>query len=143
MAQQSGVRIALYPHNRCWLEKIEDAVRVAEKTNRQNVGVTFNLYHWLQADKGKNLDSLVAKAMPYLFAVTINGSSLEGSIETLDKGAFDVYRFLRALKSAGYTGPIGLQGYGIGGDVRENLRRSMQAWREFSQRLAAEDAENL
>ncbi|MBE3144143.1 MAG: DUF1080 domain-containing protein [Planctomycetes bacterium] len=143
MAQQSGVRIALYPHDRYWLEHMDDAIRIAKKANRRNVGVTFNLYHWLRAEKGKNLDSLVAKAMPYLFAVTINGSSLEGSIETLDKGAFDVCAFLRTLKSAGYTGPIGLQGYGIPGDVYENLRRSMEAWKKCSQQLAIEDAGKL
>jgi hypothetical protein len=75
--------------------------------------------------------------------VTINGSTEAGSIETLDKGTFDVYRFLRAIKREGFKGPIGLQGYGIGGDARENLRRSMGAWRVFSQRLATEEAESI
>ncbi|MGD0597363.1 MAG: family 16 glycoside hydrolase [Sedimentisphaerales bacterium] len=143
VANKNGVTVALYPHEDFWLEKIEDAVRLAEKSNRRNVGVVFNLYHWLKTDKPANMETAVAKAMPYLLVVTINGTTEAGSIETLDRGTFDVYRFLRAIKQAGFTGPVGLQGYGIGGDVRENLRRSMQAWREFSQRLAAEDAENL
>ncbi len=34
---------------------------------------------------------------------------------------------------------VGLQGWGIEGDVRENLARSMAAWRRFSGRLAAEE----
>jgi len=143
IASKNGVAVALYPHEDFWLEKIEDAVRVAEKSNRRNVGVIFNLYHWLKTDKPANMETAVAKAMPYLLVVTINGTTEAGSIETLDRGTFDVYRFLRAIKQAGFKGPVGLQGYGIGGDVRENLRRSMQAWREFSQRLAAENAENL
>jgi sugar phosphate isomerase/epimerase len=143
VANKNGVAVALYPHEDFWLEKIEDAVRLAEKSNRRNVGVVFNLYHWLKTDKPANMETAVAKAMPYLLVVTINGTTEAGSIETLDRGTFDVYRFLRAIKQAGFTGPVGLQGYGIGGDIRENLRRSMQAWREFSQRLAAEDAENL
>jgi len=143
IANKNGVAVALYPHENFWLEKIEDAVRVAEKSNRRNVGIVFNLYHWLKTDKPANMETAVAKAMPYLLVVTINGTTEAGSIETLDRGAFDVYRFLRAIKQAGFTGPVGLQGYGIGGDVRENLRRSIQAWRGFSQRLAAEDAENL
>jgi len=46
---------------------------------------------------------------------------------------------LAALKEVGYTGPIGLQCYGIQGDVRDNLTRSIAAWREFSARLAAEE----
>jgi sugar phosphate isomerase/epimerase len=143
IANKNGVAVALYPHEDFWLQKIEDAVRIAEKSNRRNVGVVFNLYHWLKTDKPANMETAVAKAMPYLLVVTINGTTEAGSIETLDRGTFDVYRFLRAIKQAGFTGPVGLQGYGIGGDVRENLRRSMQAWREFSQRLAAEDTENL
>jgi sugar phosphate isomerase/epimerase len=143
IANKNGVAVALYPHEDFWLEKIEDAVRVAEKINRRNVGVVFNLYHWLKTDKPANMATAVAKAMPYLLVVTINGTTEAGSIETLDRGTFDVYRFLKAIKQAGFTGPVGLQGYGIGGDVRENLRRSMQTWRDFSQRLAAEDAENL
>jgi sugar phosphate isomerase/epimerase len=143
VANKNGVAVGLYPHNNFWLEKVEDAIRLAEKSNRRNVGVIFNLYHWLKTDKPANMQSVLTKASPYLLAVTINGTTEAGSIETLDRGTFDVYRFLRAIKQAGFTGPIGLQGYGIGGDVRENLRRSMQTWREFSQRLAAEDAENL
>lgn len=143
VANKNGVAVALYPHQNFWLEKVEDTIRLAEKSNRRNVGIIFNLYHWFKTDKPANMQTILAKVSPYLLAVTINGTSEAGSIETLDKGTFDVYRFLRAIKQAGFTGPVGLQGYGISGDVRENLRHSMQAWREFSQRLVLEDAENL
>jgi hypothetical protein len=89
------------------------------------------------------MQTVLAKASPYLLVVTINGTTEAGSIETLDKGTYDIYPFLKALKQAGFKGPIGLQGYGIGGDIRENLRRSMQAWHAFSQRLATEEAETF
>lgn len=138
MAHEAGLRVALYPHVNDWLERVSDAVRVAEKVNRRNVGVTFNLFHWLRVEGQENMEEVMKLAMPYLFAVTINGSSLEGTIETLDKGEFDVYKFLKELSELGYTGPIGLQGYGLKGDVRENLSRSMEAWRGFSARMAAE-----
>ncbi len=143
MAQESGVNVALYPHVDFWLERVEDAVRVAEKANRRNVGVTFNLYHWLRTDRRRDAGRVLQRALPYLFVVTINGSSNEGSIETLDKGAFEVYGFLKELKSLGYNGPIGLQGYGIEGDAYENLKRSMDAWRGFSERMALEEIEDL
>jgi sugar phosphate isomerase/epimerase len=142
-AQQSAVKIALYPHVSFWLEKVDDAVRLAEKCNRRNVGVTFNLYHWLKTDKPENMESVLKKAMPYLFVVTINGSSNEGSIETLDRGPFDVYKFLKTLKSLGFTGPIGLQGYGVSGDVYDNLKRSMSAWRRFCEQATMEEVESL
>jgi sugar phosphate isomerase/epimerase len=142
LANKNGVGVALYPHTNFWLEKVDDAIRVAEKTNRRNVGVTINLYHWLKTGGNPaNMETAIKKAMPYLFAVTINGTTEAGSIEPLDSGTFDVCKFLRQLKNEGFKGPIGLQGYGITGDVRENLKRSMEAWRRFSQRLATEEAE--
>ena len=51
-------------------------------------------------------------------------------IQTLDRGSFDVGKFLETLKKSGYSGPVGLQCYAVKGDVRENLRRSMSAWRK-------------
>ncbi len=143
IAYKNGVAVALYPHENFWLEKVEDAVRLSEKSNRRNVGIVFNLYHWLKTDKPANLQTVLTKASPYLFIVTVNGTSEAGSIETLNKGTYDIYPFLKALKQTGFKGPIGLQGYGIGGDVRENLRLSMQAWRMFSHRLATEEAESF
>jgi len=139
MAWESEVQIALYPHVNTWLERVEDAVRVAKKVNRRNVGVYFNLYHWLKVDEEENMEPLMKLALPYLFVVTINGSSPKGTIETLDRGSFDNYKFLKMLKELGYTGPIGLQGWGIKGDVHENLQRSMKAWRQLSQRIALDE----
>jgi len=138
IADDAGLKVALYPHVNEWLERVEDAVRVAKKVERPNVGVTFNLYHWLKVEGPEKMEEVMRLAKPYLFAVTINGTSVEGSIETLDKGSFDVYKFLKKLNELGYTGPIGLQSWGIKGDVSENLERSMKAWRQLSQRVAAE-----
>jgi sugar phosphate isomerase/epimerase len=138
MAEEAGLRVVLYPHVNEWLERTEDALRVVKKVNRENVGLSFNLFHRLRVDGEENMDELMESVMPYLFTVTINGSSLRGSIETLDKGEFDTYIFLKKLKELGYTGPIGLQGWGIGGDVYDNLSRSMNAWQKFSVRVALE-----
>jgi len=143
MIQGTDLRVALYPHVGCWVERVDDAVRVAAKVDRKNVGATFNLCHWLKVDRGKDMRSLIRRAMPRLFMVTINGADGDGEgwdrlIQTLDRGSYDVYAFLKALKDEGYSGPVGLQGFGIGGDVHENLKRSMSAWREFSRRMEKE-----
>jgi sugar phosphate isomerase/epimerase len=131
------VRIALYPHQGFWLETIEDAMRVAGKVDRRNVGVTFNLCHWLRTSGGGDAEPVLQRAMPRLFAVTINGADTGGRdwktlIQPLDRGTFDVRGFLGTLRDAGYTGPVGFQGYGIGGDARDNLRRTMTAWAEYA-----------
>ena len=80
--------------------------------------------------------------MPRLWAVSINGADefddkagWDRYIQPLDKGSFDVGKFLKTLKELGYKGPIGLQCYGIGGDTREHLARSMEAWKKLSKNL--------
>ena len=142
VASESGAQILLYPHSYDWMERIEDAVRVADKVDRPNVGVMFNLCHWLRVSKDRNYKPLLAKAMPRLWAVSISGADefdekpgWEHYIQPLGRGSFDMLAFLKTLRQLGYTGPIGLQCYGIPGDVRDNLAESMKAWRSYSARL--------
>ncbi len=137
LAAQHNVRISLYPHHGFWLERIEDAVRIADQVDKPNVGVTFNLCHWLRVSPEKDAGTLIKEAMPRLSVVSINGADSDGKnwntlIQTLDRGTFDMSAFLKTLADAGYTGPIGLQAYGIGGDAHDNLKRSMEAWKEHA-----------
>lgn len=72
--------------------------------------------------------------------VTINGADaktveLPRVIQPLDSGDFDVEQVLIKLAELGWHGPIGLQHYGIGGDARVNLQRSMTAWREMTRKV--------
>ena len=133
LAQAAGLRVALYPHAGAWVERVEDAVRLARQVERKNLGVTFNLCHWLMAD-GTDLEARLELARPYLLVVTLNGAD-SGSkewgrlIQPLDSGTFDVGRLLTKLGQLDYHGPVGLQHYGITGDVRANLQRSLNAWR--------------
>ena len=138
-AKDSGAQLLLYPHQGSWIERIEDSIRVADKVDRPNVGVMFNLCHWLRVDKSRDYKSLLKEAMPRLWAVSINGGDeldpkpgWDRYIQPLDKGNFDMATFLRTLRELGYTGPVGLQCYGIGGDVREHLARSMEAWKKMT-----------
>jgi sugar phosphate isomerase/epimerase len=136
-AAPAGVGIAIYPHSGMWVERLEDAVRLAKKADRKNVGATFNLAHWLNVTGGKqNLKVLLKEAAPVLTRVTINGADEGGKgwgklIQTLDSGSYDVTKVLAVLKEIDYAGPIGLQGYGIAGDSRDKLSRSMEAWKKM------------
>jgi sugar phosphate isomerase/epimerase len=140
LARDSGAQLLLYPHQGSWVERIEDSIRVADKVDRPNVGVMFNLCHWLRVDQQRDYKPLLKKAMPRLWAVSINGADefddkpgWNRYIQPLDKGNFDVAAFLQTLRELGYNGPIGLQCYGIGGDTREHLARSMATWRQWPQ----------
>ena len=142
LARDSGAQLLLYPHQKDWVERIEDAVRVAEQVNRPNVGVMFNLCHWLRVDSSRDYAPLLRRALPWLWAVSINGADERDDqpnwkryIQPLDRGSFDVKALLRTLRELGYRGPIGLQCFGIGGDAREHLARSMTKWREIQAEL--------
>lgn len=133
LAAKAGLRVALYHHYGFYMARVEDALRLRALANRPNVGLVFNLCHWLRSGDGANLEAHLAAAAPHLLLVLINGSDHEGDwtrlIQPLGQGDYDVPAFLKSIHRAGYTGPIGLQCYGLKGDRAENLRHSMQAWR--------------
>jgi sugar phosphate isomerase/epimerase len=142
LARDSGAQLLLYPHQDCWIERIEDAIRVADKVDRPNVGVMFTLSHWLRVDKQRDYRPLLKQAMPRLWAISINGADQFDEkpgwgryVQPLDRGSFDVGGLLKTLKDLGYKGPMALQCYGIGGDAREHLARSMIAWQKLRANL--------
>ena len=138
-ARAGGAQLVLYPHSGQWLETIEDAVRLARKVDRPNVGVMFNLCHFLRVSPDRDYRSRLKLALPLLWAVSISGADEHDDgpgwaryIQPLGSGDFDMAAFLGTLRELGYRGPIGLQCYGITGDAREHLARSMAAWRRLN-----------
>lgn len=140
-AKSRGVSIALYPHAGLWLERVEDAIRVAGKIDRNHVGVTFNLCHWLKVE-GSERDPLpvLKAALPRLMFVTINGADTGDTrtmgwdrlIQPLGSGSYDVAGFMKMVRAAGYTGPVGFQGFGIRQEPREVLAQTIAAWRKMN-----------
>jgi len=144
-AAQQGVKIALYPHTNMWLERVEDALRLANLLNRSDVGMTFNLCHWLKVE-GAERDPLpvLKAAMPRLMFVTLCGADTGDTksmgwdrlIQPLGEGSYDMAGFMNQVKAAGYTGPVGFQGYGIKREPREVLTKTMAAWRQLGSKAA-------
>jgi sugar phosphate isomerase/epimerase len=140
-AAVQGVKIALYPHAGFWLARVEDALRVADQLNRPEIGVTFNLCHWLKVEGSeRNPVPVLRSALPRLMFVTINGADTGDTramgwdrlIQPLDTGTYDVAAFIGSLKSLGYIGPVGFQGYNIKGEPRDILARTISAWRKIN-----------
>ena len=135
LAAKAGLRVALYPHYGFHIARIEDALRVIGKVKAPNLGLVFNLCHFLRSGDEANLDVRLREALPHLMMVSINGADHEGDwdrlIQTLDRGAFDWKGFVRTLDQLGYKGIIALQCYNVKGDTQENLRKSMQAWQSL------------
>lgn len=144
LAHGTDAQLLLYPHLGSWVERIEDACRVAEKVDRPEVGVMFNLCHWLRVDPSRDYRPLLERAKPRLWAVSFNGADVQDSqpgwdryIQPLGRGSFDVPAFLTTLREIGYRGPVGLQCYGIGGDTQDHLAQSMTVWHDMQHVFAA------
>ncbi len=135
-----GTRLALYPHRGDWLERPSDALRLLKQLKRPTVGIMFNLCHYLATDSEKNLRPTLQSIKPHLLAVSISGSDSADQIQSgtgnwiqpLGHGSFNMPAFLTTLKDIGYTGPIGLQCYGLPGDARQHLSQSIAAWHKLT-----------
>ncbi len=140
-AKAAGVKLSLYPHTGFWLSRFSDAARLASKVNRDDVGITFNLCHWLKVEGDVDPIPAMAKEVKRLQFITINGADRGNTkemgwdklIQTLDQGSYDTGTLIRRLRDElKWTGPIGLQSHGIPGDRKTNLTRSMAAWRKMN-----------
>ena len=72
-----------------------------------------------------------------LFVVLICGSQIgspdmdSGLVQPLGQGNFDNRALLATLHEIGYRGAIGVMCYGIAGDPRDYLKRSMNTWKSW------------
>ena len=136
-AKASGLRVVLYPHAGFYIDALDNAVRIAKKCERDNVGVMFNLCHFLKVEPQSDLKETLVKAEPYLWQASTCGADVDGKnwgalIQTLERGSFDQAAFLKLLHELKFDGAIGLQCYAIKGDARENLKRSIDAWKKLN-----------
>ena len=140
LAAKSNLRVVLYPHTGCYVDHLGDAVRLAKLSGRKNVGVMFNLCHYLMVEPETDLAAALKAAQPYLWRVSLCGAepgtkSWKTLIQPLDRGAFDYVHLLRLLRDLRFDGAVGLQCYAVPGDSRNNLERSMQAWQTCLEKL--------
>ena len=137
LAQASGVRVALYGHAGFYVATANDAVRIVKLANRPNVGASINLCHEFITKNGDRLDETLKNAAPCLALVTINGVDAKHKkyILRLDEGDYDQVAWIEQLQAIGYKGPVGLQCYSVKGDVTENLKADIAAWRKITNQL--------
>ncbi len=145
MAAKLNIQVALYPHVGNGVETMPQAMDLIAKVNHPNLGVMFNLCHFLKREKHEELENVIEKAGDRLFAVSTNGADENGKdwnrlIMPLDQGGFSQLRLLKVLRRVGFKGPVGLQCYAVKGDKQTNLKNSIAAWRKALQQLASEPA---
>lgn len=135
MAEKLKIKVALYPHVGNAVTTMPQAMDLIGKVNHPNLGVMFNLCHFLKSEKAEDMEKVLEAAGDRLFAVSTCGADAEGTnwgqlIQTLDKGTFPQKRLFGKLKEMKFSGPVGLQCYAIKGDKKENLKASMGAWKK-------------
>jgi sugar phosphate isomerase/epimerase len=139
VAAEAGVRISIYNHVGNWTERLPFIIEVVRQTDHPQVGFNFNLCHWLKVSGPEGYRPLLRANAGKLFAVTINGATVgaknwtNGLIRPLDEGDFDHRQLLATLREIGYRGPVGLMCYGVPGDARDHLARSMTTWRRLTE----------
>ena len=139
LANESGLQVAIYPHLNFYVERVDHAARIAKKANKNNLGLTFNLCHWLATNnlaERATLNKQIETLAPYLKMISINGanniisskSNIWGDyILPLGEGDFDVKGLVKYVAiDLGLNIPIGIQCYNLKGNKQLVERISAQ-----------------
>lgn len=150
-AEQSDLQVAIYPHVNFYVETTDHAVALAKSIDRGNLGLSFNLCHWLAtttASERNNLQVHLKTLLPYLKMVTICGANnvitqkpniWDDYILPLGTGSFDTYGLVKFInKELKSHVPIGVQCYDIKTDKYQLVNNTMKVWRQYVQRLENE-----
>ena len=143
-ASRYNVKLAVYPHFSFYCETLEHSLKLAKMVNRPNLGVVFNLCHFLKVEGQDNMEGQIKRAVPNIFMVSICGADTgetknmdwDRLIKPLGDGSFDTYSFVKLLKDNGYNGKFGLQCYNIKIDCEVALKQSMNTWNEYRKKYA-------
>ena len=151
-SKKAGLQVAIYPHFSFYVERTDHALQLAQKVNRKNVGLSFNLCHWLATTslaERADLKNHLKELKPYLKMITISGASdiisqkkaiFDDYILPLGTGSFDTYDLLKYLvKTIKYKNPIGVQCYNIKGNKPQLIKNTMMVWNGYKTRLETEN----
>lgn len=111
LAAAKGIALALDHRAGCWMQRVEDAVRVAMRVNRADVGVLFNHCDWHEVDGDVALlPERIKLALPKLMAVGLRVQSIDATAmeRTVDiRGhPVDAKPLMLLLTQGGYAGPL-------------------------------------
>jgi sugar phosphate isomerase/epimerase len=151
-SKKSGLQVAIYPHFGFYVERTDHALQLAQQLNRKNVGLSFNLCHWLATTnltERIELKSHLMELKPYLKMITISGANdiisqkktiFDDYILPLGTGNFDTYDLLKyVVKTIKYKKPIGVQCYNIKGNKPQLIINTMTVWNGYKTRLENEN----
>lgn len=119
--------ISLYNHGG-WFGESENQVAILEAVANPRAGIVYNFHH--AHHEIDELSENLARMLPYLRAVNINGMN-PGGPKILPVGAGSAEtEMLKQLAASGYRGPIGIIGHVEDADVEVVLRKNLQGLRK-------------
>jgi sugar phosphate isomerase/epimerase len=142
-AKKSKLQVAIYPHYSFYVERTQHAFDLVSQVNKKNVGISFNLCHWLSTtnelerkDLKKHLISIKSK----IKMVTICGANdvitsqkniWDDYILPLGTGSFDTKGMVNFMvNELKYKGPFGVQCYNIKSYKVELINQTVKYWKE-------------
>lgn len=139
LAHNYGLEVVLYPHNNYKTDTVETCLKLLERADQPNLGLSFNLCHFLIQNPHTELEATIQSAGPHLKLVQINGANesrpqngIADFIKPLGEGNFDMNRLFKALKDVNYDGDYNLQCFLIDKPAAVHLAESMEAWKQYS-----------
>jgi len=123
--QEIGSTVGLYNHGG-WFGVPENQIELIRRIGMTNVGIIFNLHH--AHDQLDRLPTVLAKMMPHLLVININGMQSDGErlgkkILPIGEGDRDL-EVLKAISESGFKGPIGILNH-TDEDAKTRLERNM------------------
>ncbi|MFT5905607.1 MAG: glucose/arabinose dehydrogenase [Cryomorphaceae bacterium] len=137
LANKEGLKVVIYPHSGNYMaETLGQATVIAKQANRKNLGVMFNLCHFLKVQAPASLKEELVNAKDLLWGVSTSGAEENGQdwtqlIQPLRKDSYKQEQLFKTLKSIGYKGTIGLQCYQIKSDPKTHLKLSADSYKSL------------
>lgn len=143
LSAENGLEVVLYPHVGFKTSTSAECECLRKLAQRSNLGISFNLCHYLCQDDPAGMEAALKAAAPHLKLVQISGADeippgkpdWQRLIQPLGQGTFDMRRVLRTLDQIGYKGPVNLQCYQIKQPAGEHLAASLEAWKKLNKDL--------
>ncbi|VGO17792.1 hypothetical protein PDESU_06394 [Pontiella desulfatans] len=139
LAKKYGLEVVLYPHINFRTDTVERTAHLMKLAGRDNLGISFNVCHFLAQSPDGKLEETIQSIAPNLKLVQVSGANMipepksdwNQLILPLGEGDFDMKRVFKTLDEVGYAGPVNLQCYRVPLPAKEQLNKSMNAWRKY------------
>ncbi|MFC4219506.1 TIM barrel protein [Flagellimonas marina] len=152
-AEKLGKDIVLYPHDNTFIESAEESLTYIDALNTNNLYTTLHLCHEMRAGNGNRLLDVAIKTAPYVKFASISGTDVtmrendkadwSDAIQPLDKGDFEVEKFVSVLQKIGFKGKTILHTFGIEEEPKNHLSRSMLKWKDMVEATYTNFSNNL